>query len=226
MGGPRRRWSASVARGGVVGHPAVLAAIAQGCPGTHPERRLHQGTMVITYRRARVWMDRDAWEMLPNDGILVQWIVPTSGDPWVIALSHDELHEVFGEVVGTKSWEQYRCWHFPTPPRAAASFKVHTNLPGVPPQAARSAPQRAKAPAPKPNKRTDGPLAPEQALAKVAAHLQQHGQASEAQLVTLVGSARAYRMVQRKRDELPLPPGKALRVEATSEGTFWRVVPA
>ena len=124
MGGPRRRWSQAVPRGQVVAHADVLACIAQGPPGTRPERRTVGSTTIVTYRRARVWLDRDAWEMLPEHGVLVQWIVPTTGPSWVMALTRRELIDVFGEVVGSGSWEQYRCWHFPQPPKAAASFRV------------------------------------------------------------------------------------------------------
>ncbi len=81
--------------------------------------------MLVAYSSTRVHMKRDAWEMLPPDGILVQYIRPKGVAPWAIAMTLGELQDVFGEVTESESWEEKRCYHFPNVPLAAESFRVH-----------------------------------------------------------------------------------------------------
>jgi hypothetical protein len=69
-------------------------------------------------------MKRDAWEMLPEDGVLVQWIRPKGQAPWAMALTRPELERSFGEVRVSASWDAVRCYHFPAEPPAARSFRV------------------------------------------------------------------------------------------------------
>lgn len=119
-----RRWSTAPPTGSAVSHPAVLRLVAQGDPGTRPTRRHLDGTVLVTYSATRVFLKRDAWELLPEDGILVQWIRPTGGTPWAMALTFRELERTFGEVRESESWEEARCYHFPVEPPAAKSFRV------------------------------------------------------------------------------------------------------
>jgi hypothetical protein len=72
-----------------------------------------------------VYLDRDAWEMLPPDGVLLMRVEPAGGPPFVLALTADELEAVFGEVRATASWRDARCYHFPTEPPAARAFVVN-----------------------------------------------------------------------------------------------------
>lgn len=124
MGGPRRRWSETFPRGSVVRHPAVLELLSRGDPGTRPKVHFVKRTRLVAYSSTRVFMKRDAWEMLPADGILVQWIRPSGETPWAIAMTRTELEDVFGEVQESDSWEEARCYHFPQVPPAARAFRV------------------------------------------------------------------------------------------------------
>jgi len=124
VGGPRRRWSEAVPRGAVVQHPAVLEFVGRGDPGTRPRLHVVQGQPIVAYSSTRVFMKRDAWEMLPLDGILVQWIRPSGETPWAIAMTRAELEDVFGEIQESESWDEARCYHFPQVPPAALSFRV------------------------------------------------------------------------------------------------------
>ena len=119
-----RRWSTAPPIGSVVSHPAVLRLVAQGDPGTRPVRKHIGGMVIVTYSSTRVYMKRDAWEMLPADGVLVQWIRPAGESPWAIALTRRELERAFGEVEESESWDTVRGYHFPIEPPAAKAFRV------------------------------------------------------------------------------------------------------
>ncbi len=122
--GTTRRWASAPPVGSMVSHPAVLRLIAQGDPGTLPVRKHIGGLELVTYSSTRVYMKRDAWEMLPEDGVLVQWIRPQGEVPWAIALTRRELERTFGEVRESASWDDVRAYHFPVEPPAAKSFRV------------------------------------------------------------------------------------------------------
>jgi hypothetical protein len=92
--------------------------------------RRRDGLEIVTYRRSRVYLDRDAWEMLPNDGVLLMRVQTASGQSFALAMGGDELTAVFGSVRTTKSWASARCYHFPTVPPAASAFRINTD--GVP----------------------------------------------------------------------------------------------
>jgi len=124
--GVTRRWSTIPPKGSVVDHPAVLKLVARGDPGTRPCRVRIGDALLVTYSSTRVYMKRDAWEMMPDDGIFVQWIRPRGVEPWAIALTRRELERTFGEVAESESWENPRCYHFPILPPAAKSFRVPT----------------------------------------------------------------------------------------------------
>lgn len=121
-----RRWASAPPTGSVVSHPAVLALVARGDPGTRPVRVHIGGKVLVAYSSTRVYMKRDAWELLPEDGILVQWIRPAGDQPWAIALTQRELLRSFGEVQESASWDDpaVRGYHFPVQPPAARSFRV------------------------------------------------------------------------------------------------------
>lgn len=78
----------------------------------------------MSYRRTRVYLDRDAWEMLPDDGVLLMRGCPTYRAAFALAFTKDELENVFGEVRATRSWDEARCYHFPQDPPAIRSFRV------------------------------------------------------------------------------------------------------
>ena len=125
MGGPHRRWASPFPRGSVVDHPAVREFVGRGDPGTRPRLHIVQRCPIVGYSSTRVYMKRDAWEMLPADGILVQYIRPAGRTPWAMGLTRGELEDVFGEVQESDSWDDPRCYHFPQEPAAARSFRVH-----------------------------------------------------------------------------------------------------
>ncbi len=130
MGGPRRRWSETFPRGSVVRHPAVLAFAAKGDPGTRPQRHVVQDQRIVAYSSTRVYMKRDAWELMKPGDLFVQWIRPKSEQPWALAMTRAELEEVFGEVQQSDSWEGVRGYHFPGEPPAARAFRVRMPKPG------------------------------------------------------------------------------------------------
>jgi hypothetical protein len=108
----------------MVGHPAVIAEAWRDGVGVHPQLRPHGELSLVVYRRPRVYIDRDGWEMLPGGGVLVMQVRPTSSEAFSLALTPDELAGVFGEVRNTRSWEEARCYHFPRVPAAAHRFRV------------------------------------------------------------------------------------------------------
>jgi hypothetical protein len=109
----------------MVGHPTVMAEAHRESVSIHPQLRLHPDLTVVTYQRTRVYLDRDAWEMLQPTGVLVMHVRPTGAERYVLALTLDELEDTFGEVKATASWSEARCYHFPNPPAAASRFRVY-----------------------------------------------------------------------------------------------------
>ncbi|MGC9221710.1 MAG: hypothetical protein ACP5H2_10235 [Solirubrobacteraceae bacterium] len=84
------------------------------------------GLTIATYSRPRVYLGRDAWEMLPEDGVPLMRVRPTDGDRFALAFTARELEQTFGEVRETQSWEEARCYHFPTDPPAVRAFLVRS----------------------------------------------------------------------------------------------------
>lgn len=123
MGG-RAAWQSRWPRGRFADHPAVALEASGSDPGTRPVVRRREGLVIVTYRRPRVYLDRDAWEMLPDDGVLLMRVQPASGAWFALAMAPDELADVFGSVRATKSWDTARCYHFAKIPRAASAFRV------------------------------------------------------------------------------------------------------
>jgi hypothetical protein len=119
----KRRWSTVPATGKAVSHPVVFAELAFAYDSTIP-LRVRDGVPVVTYRRTRVYLDRDAGEMLPFDGVMVIRVCPTGREPFALALTPDELEQTFGEVRESQSWSMHGCYHFPSGPPAAEAFKV------------------------------------------------------------------------------------------------------
>lgn len=109
----------------MVAHPTVVAAARIWDSNRHPRLTNRSGVPIVSYCRTRVYLDRDAWEMLPPDGVLLMRVQPTDAPRFVLALTADELEKVFGEVRATASWRDARCYHFPTEPPAAHAFVVN-----------------------------------------------------------------------------------------------------
>ena len=120
----RRRWATRPAKGRMVEHPTVVAAARIWDSNRHPRLTERSGVRIVSYCRTRVYLDRDAWEMLPPDGVLLMRVQPTDAPRFVLALTADELEKVFGEVRATASWRDARCYHFPSEPPAAHAFVV------------------------------------------------------------------------------------------------------
>ncbi len=115
----------------MIAHPTVVAAASVWDSSRHPRLAQRSGIPIVSYCRTRVHLDRDAWEMLPPDGVLLMRVEPAVGSRFVLAFTPDELESVFGEVRSTASWRDARCYHFPTEPPAARAFVVETK--GTPP---------------------------------------------------------------------------------------------
>lgn len=63
----------------MVNHPAAVAEVARGAATTRAQRVERDGLSKVTYRRTRVSLDRAAWEMLPEDGVLLIQVRPRDG---------------------------------------------------------------------------------------------------------------------------------------------------
>jgi hypothetical protein len=109
----------------MVGDPGVVAE-ARRAHGVDPRLIQRQGVSIVVYSRTRVYLDRDAWEMLPRDGVLLMQVRPTGERTFSLAFTATELAAVFGEVRATKSWDRARCYHFPKAPPAISAFRVAT----------------------------------------------------------------------------------------------------
>jgi hypothetical protein len=71
-----------------------------------------------------LYLDREAWDRLPEDGILVLRIRPRGAAPLALALTKSELESSFGEVRLTRAWNALGCYHFPRLPPAAEAFRI------------------------------------------------------------------------------------------------------
>jgi hypothetical protein len=109
----------------MIDDPAVIAEARREYDGVRPQTRLVDGLTIVTYSRSRVYLDREAWEMLPADGVLLIRVRPTGGEKFALAFTAGELETTFGEVRQTASWEA-GCYHFPTDPPAARAFVVRS----------------------------------------------------------------------------------------------------
>jgi hypothetical protein len=107
----------------MINHPAVMAEARREYDGVRPQRRVVDGLTIVTYSRPRVYLDREAWEMLPADGVLLMRVRPTGGTKFALAFTAQELEQTFGEVKKTDSWLT-GCYHFPVEPPAARAFVV------------------------------------------------------------------------------------------------------
>ena len=125
-----RRWQTRPARGKMVSHPSVLLEARRDYNGVRPQERRVDGLTIVTYSRPRVYLDREAWELLPTDGVLLMRVRPTGGEPFALAFTALELEQTFGEVKESKSWETARCYHFPSEPPAARAFLVRQVVDG------------------------------------------------------------------------------------------------
>ncbi len=88
-------------------------AEARQAHGVNPRLVTRQGVKIVVYSRTRVYLDRDAWDMLPADGVLLLQVRPPDGGAYSLAFTAAELAAVFGEVRSTRSWDQARCYHLP-----------------------------------------------------------------------------------------------------------------
>ena len=161
-------------------------------------------------------MKRDAWEALPADGLFVQVVRPKGETAWAIAMTPAELHDVFGEVRNTRSWEDARCYHFPQVPPAAEAFRVEVPWDGQGPESVRGPPPTRRPPTPKTSPRPEVTKTPEDVAAAVLSHLKTHGPLTEAQVVIMAGNARAYRRVRRL-----LEGTLGLTIIRTDQGARW-----
>jgi hypothetical protein len=118
-------WQSRPPRGAAVALPEVLALASARDPSTIPTPTRSAGRLFVHYSRPRLYLDRDAWEMLDAPGdVLVQRIRPSNENAFTIAITRTELERVFGEVRETRSWDDVRCYHFPVLPPAVQSFVV------------------------------------------------------------------------------------------------------
>jgi hypothetical protein len=124
-----RRWQSCPSPGQMINHPAVLTEARREYDGVRPQKRLVDGLTIVTYSRPRVYLDREAWEMLPVDGVLLMRVRPSAGKNYALALTARELEQTFGEVKLSVSWGT-GCYHFPTEPPAVRAFVVGSGTPG------------------------------------------------------------------------------------------------
>ncbi len=106
--------------------PKIVNLAASDDPGPRPKRlSLSDGRIVVSYSRTRFHLDRDAWEMLPEDGIFLPRIRTTNRQSLMaFAFTKRELEEAFGHIRATVSWKDKRCYHYPKVPVAALPFCI------------------------------------------------------------------------------------------------------
>jgi hypothetical protein len=109
----------------MVEDPGVVAEARIWDSHRNPRLTESRGLPIVSYCRTRVYLDRDAWEMLPPNGVLLMRVESNHGPRFVLALTADELESIFGEVRATASWRAARCYHFRDEPRAARAFVVN-----------------------------------------------------------------------------------------------------
>lgn len=144
----KKPWQECPPRGSAVDHPDVLRMAQGRDPGTRPRVVALEGRRAVHYSRPRLYLDRDAWELLrAPDDVLVQRVRPRGEEAFSVALTLTELEAVFGSVRGTRSWDDQRCYHFPKLPPAAASYRVGSPLREA---VAPKAPMPARAPSTSP----------------------------------------------------------------------------
>ena len=121
-----KRWQQTWPRGRMVDHPAVIAETRRDNARTRAQLRHSDGLPIVLFQRPRVYVDRDAWEMLPPDGVLLMRVRPTHEAAFDLVFTPQELENVFGEVRDSASWDDVRCYHWKNEntPRAVASFRV------------------------------------------------------------------------------------------------------
>ena len=125
--------------GDVVQHSDVLILAGGPDPGRQPHRHdTADGRVILHYSRTRLYFLRDAWEALPEDGILLIRVAPEDQPPFSLAFNRKELEDTFGSIRNTDSWEKLRCYHYPRLPAKALPFIV--------PQPASSPTQRSLVP--------------------------------------------------------------------------------
>jgi hypothetical protein len=118
-------WQFIPERGAVVDDSSVQEVAESLNLGRSPLTiRLNDGRTMVAYSRTRLYLDRDAWERLPEDGILLLRIRPHGLEPFVLAMTRPELEATFGEVRQTRAWEGLGCYHFPNLPPAVRAFRV------------------------------------------------------------------------------------------------------
>jgi len=91
-----------------------------------------RGVKIVVYSRTRVYLDRDAWEMLPPDAVLLMQMRPTDAVAYSLAFTAAELEAVFGEARRTRSWDQVRCYHFPSRHQRFPHFGFRRSLAATP----------------------------------------------------------------------------------------------
>ncbi len=204
-----------------------IRALAEGPdPGTQPRRRALRRYAVVTYSRTRVYMDRDAWEMLEPGDVLVQRVRPTGAPHWTIALTLEELERSFGEIRESDSWDNVRCYHFPKVPQAALSYVVGQVPAGRAQPAARPARSRP-VPAPTspppvfPEALAGAPWLssiPDEPVRLVFALIAHHGALTEAEVTRILGGPRPFRSFSNRLEAYlrRLPFG--VEVEVTPAG--------
>jgi hypothetical protein len=102
----------------------IVAAARLWSSDRAPHLVERSGIPIVSYCRTRVYLDRDAWEMLPENGVLLMRVEPSDDERFVLAMPAAEVDKVFGEVRTTASWRDARCYHFPHEPPAADAFRV------------------------------------------------------------------------------------------------------
>ena len=89
-----KRWQQTWPRGEMVDHPAVIAETRRDNARTRPQLRHSDGLPIVLYQRPRVYVDRDAWEMLPPDGVLLMRVRPTYEAAFDLVFTPKELENV------------------------------------------------------------------------------------------------------------------------------------
>lgn len=119
-----KNWRQVPRRGSVVEDASIISLAAGPDPGCRPTKLILDGRPVVHYSRPRLYLDRNAWESLPPEGILALRVRQKQQPHLTLAMTRLELEATFGEVRQTESWKRYRCYHFPKLPPAVDAYRV------------------------------------------------------------------------------------------------------
>ena len=105
---------------------AVRSLASRPRIGTEPRTFHLDGQVIIAYTRPRLWLDRMAFDDLPEDGIILVQVFETNGLQSAYAFTKNDIRKIFPHVLASRSWSDPRVWHyhFPQVPSYVKPYRV------------------------------------------------------------------------------------------------------